>query len=104
MAYPTITINELKTHLKKIKKNKATGPDNIKGELYTALHRSDICTRKLHIILQNILDNETKVKTWEKSNTTMVPKVKKTYSKTVKTNCSNGCILQAVHEDPRKEY
>ena len=33
MAYPTITINELKTHLKKIKKNKATGPDNIKGEL-----------------------------------------------------------------------
>ena len=52
MAYPTITIDELITHLKKIKKNKATGPDNIKGELYTALHRSDICTRKLHIILQ----------------------------------------------------
>ena len=67
MAYPTITINELKTHLKKIKKNKATGPDNIKGELYTALQKSDICTRKLHNILQNILDNETKVKTWEKS-------------------------------------
>ena len=81
MAYPTITINELKTHLKKIKKNKATGPDNIKGELYTALQKSDICTRKLHDILQNILDNETKVKTWEKSNTTMVPKVKKPTAK-----------------------
>ena len=28
MPYPTISIAELKTHLKKTKKNKAAGPDN----------------------------------------------------------------------------
>ena len=58
MPYPTISIAELKTHLKKIKKYKAAGPDNIKGELYRAIEKSDICTRKLNDILQNIEDNE----------------------------------------------
>ena len=77
MAYPAIKVEELKAHLKKIKRNKATGPDNIKGELYIALEKSDICTRKLNEILQNILDHEIKVKSWEKSNTRMIPKVKK---------------------------
>ena len=75
MTYPTISISELKTNLKKIKKNKATGPDNIKGELYRAIEKSDICTRELSDILQNILDNEIKVKSLEKSDTKMIPKV-----------------------------
>ena len=77
ITYPTISISELKTNLKKIKKNKATGPDNIKGELYRAIEKSDICTRELSDILQNILDNEIKIKSWEKSDTKIIPKVKK---------------------------
>ena len=43
MEYPEITQAELHKHLKNIKKNKATGPDNVKGELYRALGRSGMC-------------------------------------------------------------
>ena len=57
MEYPEITQAELHKHLKNIKKNKDTGPDNVKGELYRALGRSEICVGKLQTTLQNIIDN-----------------------------------------------
>ena len=47
MEYPQITQTELHKHLKNIKKNKATGPDDVKGELYRALARSKICVGKI---------------------------------------------------------
>ena len=37
MEYSEITQAEIQKHLNNIKKNKATGPDDVKGELYTAL-------------------------------------------------------------------
>ena len=81
MDYPQISRQELCTYLNNIKKNKATGPDGIKGELYRALRQSDICVLKLQRILQNILDNEQTIETWKKSNTKMIPKCKKPTAK-----------------------
>ena len=54
MEYPEITQAELHKHLKNIKKNKATGPDDVKAELYRALGRSEMCVGKLQATLQNI--------------------------------------------------
>ena len=39
-------------------KNKASGPDNIKGELYIALGESNICVKTLQKVFQNIIDIE----------------------------------------------
>ena len=48
--------NELVKHLKMVKNNKATGPDNIKRKLYRALGESNICVKTLQKVFQNILD------------------------------------------------
>ena len=57
MEYPKITQAELHKHQKNIKKNKATGADDVKRELYRALGRSKMCVGKLQTTLQNIIDN-----------------------------------------------
>ena len=77
MEDPHITRNEVKTYMKKIKKKKATGPDKLKGELYSVLEQSELCVMTLRNILQSIMDNDTKVDAWEKSDTKMIPKTKK---------------------------
>ena len=64
MEYPEITQAELHKHLKNIKKNKATGPDDVKGELYRALGRSEMCIEKLQTALQNIIDKDLKIKSY----------------------------------------
>ena len=46
MEYPEITQAELHKYLKNIKKNKATGPAHVKGELYRALGRSEMCVHR----------------------------------------------------------
>ena len=81
MEYLEITQAELHKHLKNIKKNKATGPDDDKGELYRALGRSEMCVGKLQTTLQNIKDNDLKIKSCEKSYTKLIPKVKKPTAK-----------------------
>ena len=81
MEYPEITQAELLKHLNNIKKNKATGPDDVKGELYRALGRSEMCVGKLQTALQNIIDKDLKIKSWEKSYTRLIPKVKKPTAK-----------------------
>ena len=77
MEDPHITRNEVRTYMKKIKKKKATGPDKLKGELYSVLEQSELCVMTLRNILQSIMDNDTKVDAWEKSDTKMIPKTKK---------------------------
>ena len=81
MEYPEITQAELHKHLKNIKKNKATGPDDVKGELYRALGKGEMCVGKLQTALQNIIDKDLKIKSWEKSYTRLRPKVKKPTAK-----------------------
>ena len=77
MDYPHISHKEMSLYLRKIKKNKATGPDKVKGELYSLLEKSEICTSHLRNTLQDIVDKEIKIASWEKSKTTMIPKVNK---------------------------
>ena len=81
MEYPEITQAELHKHLKNIKKNKATGPYDVKGELYRALERSEMCVGKLQTALQNIIDKDLKIKSWEKSYTRLILKVTKPTAK-----------------------
>ena len=73
MNYHVKTNKELVKHLKMVKKNKATGPDNIKGELYRTLGESKICVKTLQKVFQNIIDIDLKIKSWEKSNTRLIP-------------------------------
>ena len=74
----TIHTSHIKSlYLRKIKKNKATGPDKVKGELYSLLEKSEICASHLRNTLQDIVDKEIKITSWEKSKTTMIPKVNK---------------------------
>ena len=61
MNYPMITNKELVKHLKMVKKNKATDPDNIKEELYRALGESKICVKTLQKVFQNIIDRDLKI-------------------------------------------
>ena len=61
MNYPVITKQELVKHLKMVKKNKVTGPDNIKCELYRALGESKICVKTLQKAFQNIIDTYLKI-------------------------------------------
>ena len=74
---PKITTQELKSHLKSIKSRKATGSDDLKGELYEAFAQSDACTTVLKARFQDILDNNKEVPAWKKSMAMMVPKTKK---------------------------
>ena len=52
MNYPVIPKIELVKYLKMVNKNKVTGPDNIKGELYRALGESKICINILQKYLR----------------------------------------------------
>ena len=54
MKNPKITVQELKSHLKFIKSRKATGPDNLKGELYEAFAQSDMYTTVLKASFRDI--------------------------------------------------
>ena len=68
-------------YLKLLKNNKATGPDNIKGEIYRSLGESKICVNTLQKAFQNIIDTDFKIQSWGKSNARLIPKVKKLTAK-----------------------
>ena len=70
---------ELVKHLKMAKK--ATGPDNIKGELCRALGESKICVMTLQKVFQNVIDKDLKIKSLGKSNTRLISKVNKLTAK-----------------------
>ena len=63
-----ISINDVKTQLKKIKHRKAPGPDGIKAELFKVLVDSNKCTEELTLCLNNILTED---------DTVLIPKTKR---------------------------
>ena len=74
MNYPTFTVEEVQRTLQRLKGRKASGPDNLKPELYKGLKDSQPCLQALTNCFQKILDEEQKVKEWEISITNMIPK------------------------------
>ena len=74
---PHISHKGMSLYLRKIQKNKATGPDKAKGKLYSLLEKSEIRTSHLRNTLQDLVDKEIKITSWENSKTTMIPKVNK---------------------------
>ena len=57
-------------YITKINKNKITRPNKVKGELYSLPEESEICTSHLQNTLQDIVDKEIKITSWEKSENT----------------------------------
>ena len=75
MDYPTFTLEEVKQCLTKLRNKKACGPDQLKPELYKALVGSKQALEALTRCMHKIIDQEEKIKEWEKSITKMIPKV-----------------------------
>ena len=69
-----IEMEDLKRNLKKIKNNKACGPDGIKNEMYKYLVDSPKCLETLEYCFEKELNCTNKPDSWKKSLTKMIPK------------------------------
>ena len=81
MEYPEITQAE--------QNNKATGPDDVKGELYRALGRSEMCVGKLQTALQNIIDKDLKINNGKNLIHQTNTESQETNRQADETNCTN---------------
>lgn len=77
MKQATITELDITQALTNLKNNKATGPDNIKGELFKLLANSHIFKSTLQACLNNTLTNNQVPQSWKTSKTIMLQKKKK---------------------------
>ena len=74
MDYMRIDDQKMIEILKRIKKGKATGPDTLKGEFYSALIVSEKCIKTLVKCMKNELNSATKPEEWRKSRTNLIEK------------------------------
>ncbi|MEL6606481.1 MAG: reverse transcriptase family protein, partial [Cyanobacteria bacterium J06614_10] len=77
MNKPDITEEKIKKCLKRLKKKKAPGPDGMKAELYKPLTESKKCIKTFTLCMQNEIKTKGKPKSWKRTNTKMLKKVKK---------------------------
>ena len=82
MSLPEITNKDVNDYLKKLKPNKAAGPDGIRPELYKFLTNNDTCLNAIKISLNKIIQGEEEVPpNWKKTNTKLIPKCSKPLAK-----------------------
>ena len=103
MKKVNITLENIENQLKKLKINKAPGPDGIKPELYKNMVNSNTCKRALKQSYGKILESGKKSENWETSKTVLTPKTKKTHCKRSKTNCFNKHIVQNFHGNLKRK-
>ena len=72
---------EVKKRLGKIKNGKKPGPDQMKGEIYKALGRSEVCMRRMVEVYNRVLEDGVIGDGWGISRTCMIPKVNKPEAK-----------------------
>ena len=70
----TITEEEVKKHLKRLKEKKAPGPDGLKSELYKMMTESDTFIREITVNFDTILKEAVVSRDWKTSNTVLIPK------------------------------
>ena len=68
---------EVKAIIQKMRNKKAAGPDGLKGELYKALAKSDVCMKKITDCLNNIIESEEVPEEWKQSRTVLLEKKRK---------------------------
>ena len=73
----TVTEEEIKTHLNKLKKKKAPGPDGLKSELYKIMSESSIFVKQITENMNKIIKDSDIPNDWKKSNTILIPKKSK---------------------------
>ena len=77
MRLPELNNDTLGELLRKMKNNKASGPDKLKGELFKELGKSEVCRKTMVKCYNNVL-NEVKAPTsWTISKTIMIKKKRK---------------------------
>ena len=77
MPNPVITKDEIINKIKKLKMNKAPGPDAVKPDLFKYLEQCDVFLQSLIKLFNNILNIGTTPESWKSSNTVLIEKVKK---------------------------
>ena len=77
MRVPELKKETLEEQLKKIKNNKATGPDKLKGEFYKELGKSDVCVNTMVKCFNNTLEGGETPTSWTKSVTKMIKKTRR---------------------------
>merc|ERR1712179_821047 len=77
MKIPELQKETLEELLKKVKNNKATGPDKLKGELFKELRSSEVCMKTMVKCFNNILKEEVAPSSWTKSTTKMIKKTRR---------------------------
>lgn len=77
MRKVVITKDDIREQLKKTKKKKAPGPDNLKPDLYIALLDSDICLEAMTEALNRIIEVGNVPHNWKESTTVMIEKKRK---------------------------
>ena len=97
-----ITRDDIKKQLKRLKEGKAPGPDGIKPEIYKTFLDSDISINALQQSYKKIIDSGEKNKNWNKSKTTLTPKIKKPTAKDLRpialTNISYKIFMGIIRE------
>ena len=70
----SITEQEVKRHLDKLKNKKAPGPDGLKSELYKIMADSNIFIKDLTVNRNKIIREADVPNDWKRSNTILIPK------------------------------
>ena len=60
-----------------VKSGKQPGTDKIRGEIYKWMASSEVCTEKIRLAMNNVMEEGIVPKWWKISKTVMVPKTKK---------------------------
>ena len=108
MKYPIVTDEDVKKNLKKLKKGKAVGPDDMKLELNKALNSSPAFIRAMKEATNDITEKKELLPEWKESNTVMLPKKAKPKVQELRpiamTNVSYKLYMNMAIKDKIEEH
>ena len=79
---------EVQKKLLSVKSGKQPGTDKIRGEIYKWMASSEVCTEKIRMAMNKVMEEGIVPKWWKISKTVMVPKTK---------NCLNLKNIDPLH-------
>ena len=72
---------EVQKKLLSVKSGKQPGTDKISGEIYKWMASSELCTEKIRVAMNKVMEERIIIKWWKISRTVLVPKTKKPETK-----------------------